>query len=59
MIDSYLEQKVNSQHVVKLEKYAIESFDLLRIFCQEMSIAKHFDRYNKFRGNRKDKRDDW
>lgn len=54
MNDSYLEQPS-----AKLEKYANETFDMLKNFYndKEVSRTKLFDIYNKFRESRKDELD--
>lgn len=56
MNDSYLEQRVNIQPSVKLEKYASKTFDMFKDFYndKEMSRTKLFDKYKKFRQSRKD-----
>lgn len=61
MNDSYLEQRVNIQPSVKLEKYANKTFGIFKDFYndKEMSRTKLFDKYKKFRQSRKDELDDW
>lgn len=56
MNDSYLEQRINIQLSAKLDRYANETFDTLKDFYddKEMSRMKLFDRYNRFRGSRKE-----
>lgn len=61
MNDSYLEQRVNIQPSVKLEKYANKTFNMFKDFYndKEVSRTKLFDKYKKFRQSRKDELDDW